>query len=62
MCKYNCIVREGRELCVFVHVCVPLYLFAYVNACMCSHNQYGVATISRLLKIIRLFGRIWSFL
>jgi len=38
---------------VYVHVCMHVYVFRY---------RYGVATISRLLKIIGLFCRISSLL
>jgi len=42
------------------------YIYAYRYPCMkrplCNYMSYGVATISRLLKIIGLFCRISSLL
>jgi len=40
--------------CIFVFICM------YVCVCVCY--LYGVATVSRLLKIIGLFYRISSLL
>jgi len=50
-------------VCAYVcmYVCIGVCMYVGVNVCIqiCS---YGVATISRLLKIIGLFCRISSFL
>ena len=48
-------------ICIYIHVCVNLY------SGICTYEKgrgmtYGVATISRLLKMIGLFGRILSLL
>jgi len=68
MCVCACV-------CVSVHICIYLYLYlSYVYTHMlslaalvrrsCTRFQitYGVATVSRLLKIIGLFCRITSLL
>jgi len=46
-----------------------VYIYMYMRMYTCAYEydlgsleQYGVATISRLLKIIGLFCRIWSLL
>ena len=64
MCVYVCVrvrVRVRVCVCVFVRVCVC------VHECVCGSvggfacvfvRIYGVATISRLLKIIGLFCRM----
>jgi len=53
MCVYMCV-----HVCVqlLVYICVQIYkVFGhYIYRCYVS-NAYGVATISRLLKIIGLF-------
>jgi len=40
------------------------HIVVQISYCICfdQHVDYGVATISRLLKIIGLFCRIWSLL
>jgi len=45
-------------ICVCVYVCVYVSLFETRSWCVCvyvSQTEYGVASISRLLKIIGLF-------
>ena len=46
--------------CVCVCVCVRVYMCTRVYMCSdpCQTLRYGVATISRLLKIIGLFSSI----
>jgi len=45
---------------MYIYVCVYVYVYVYINLyAMCvDASSYGVATISRLLKIIGLFCRI----
>jgi len=49
---------------VFIFICVCIYTYIYVQYIHTyTHSlAYGVATISRLLKIIGLFCRISSLL
>jgi len=48
----------------YVWYCSFVYVAWFIHMCDMTHSYvwYGVATISRLLKIIGLFWRIWSLL
>jgi len=58
-------VGECVRMCVCVRACMCVCVCMYVCVCMCvcvmvEGCNYGMATISRLLKIIGLFCRISS--
>jgi len=50
------------HVCLCVRVCVCVCMCVFVCVCVSWICRYGVATISRLLKIIGLFCRISSLL
>ena len=63
--------QVSAHLCLYryIHICIYVYMYVYIYMYMrmytCAHEydldsleQYGVATISRLLKNIGLFCRI----
>jgi len=51
VCVYNIIVH--------MYVCVDVCVYEIiVHTCVCAMISYGVATISRLLRILGLFCRI----
>ena len=52
--------RGGISACVCV--CVCLLIYAHTNRLQTKSCDYGVATISRLLKIIGLFCRMSSLI
>jgi len=69
----DCMASSEMQACVYIYVCVCVCVFARAcvcvraRVCVCAimyqqlHTcmlMYGVATISRLLKIIGLFCRI----
>jgi len=54
---YLCAIGYRRG----VHACILVYVFKNLCVNVCRNGRYGVATISRLLEIIGLFGRL-SFL
>jgi len=55
--------KEREQESVRMCVCVCMYMCICVHVCLCvAPSRYGVATISRLLKIIGLFCRISSLL
>jgi len=45
---------------IYAYICIYTYTYMYAYIYVCIHICYGVATISRLLKIIGLFCRILS--
>ena len=52
---------------IFISECMSMYVYPYLNVCLCIFIRicttlYGVATVSRIDKIIRLFCRIASLL
>jgi len=52
-----------RFACMYVFRGICVYVFIHMLVCMYTEIYiYGVATISRLLKMIGLFGRISSLL
>jgi len=55
-------VRACACVCVCVHAYACACVYIYVFVCVCVYIRCGVATISRLLKIIGLFCRISSVL
>ena len=56
--SWSVFVREGVCVCLFLCISVQLLVSETAN----QRSLYGVATISRLLKIIGLFCRIPSLL
>jgi len=56
----DCELSMDIYLHMFIHICIYIHIFVYVYTYM--YICYGVATISRLLKIIGLFCRITSLL
>ena len=67
--------RERVCVCVCVSMCVCVCVCVFMCVCVCALQRlslqhhyidavqyYGVATISRLLKIVRLFGEHRSLL
>ena len=63
VCVWLCVAtrsllrRDGNSVTAGVHVsvCEGVYVLACVGLCVCVFLWYGLATISRLLKIIGLF-------
>ena len=56
------------DICAHIHtsICTDFHIDKftniYIRTCTMNPKRYGVATISKLLKIISLFGRIQSLL
>ena len=67
-CLYLNVRRYIHIVCMCMCECVNIYFMRYVGegldvcVCLSSLNTYGVATISRVLKIVGLFCRILSVL
>ena len=44
---------------IYIQLCMYMYIYNYINTFDCHLDRaYGVATISKLLQSIGLFGRI----
>jgi len=59
LCIFTCVYTFVRSVCGkhirCVYCSVFVYIYVRVHICVVCHTRYGVATISRLLKIIGLF-------
>jgi len=69
VCVYKCVcvcvracVRARARVCLYLHMCVYVFAGKYTQLYLLFYFEYGVATISRLVKIISLFCRISSLL
>ena len=62
---YDSIYMKSELTCAYVCVCVYMMCIHSILTCVYTYwggFTYGVATISRLLKMIGLFCKIWSLL
>jgi len=60
--RYNVSIHTHMRVHIVAHIYAHTHTHTNCRNYMMRHKKYGVATISRLLKIIGLFGRISSLL